>query len=87
MMTVSTECPLSFVLHHKTIASKKMYKNVLQAIDGIEIYPLISFSIFFLFFLGLIVYVVLMDKKYAKTMSSFACDEEDDNTLFEGARP
>ena len=34
-----------------------MYKNVLQAIAGIEIYPMISFAIFFLFFLGLLVYV------------------------------
>ncbi|WP_114781574.1 hypothetical protein [Botryobacter ruber] len=55
-----------------------MYKNVLQAIDGIAIYPLISFSIFFLFFLGLLLYVVLMDKKYVETMSSLACSAEDD---------
>jgi hypothetical protein len=60
-----------------------MYKNVLQAIDGIEIYPLISFTIFFVFFLGLLVYVALMDKKYVNTMSSFACsaDEEQDQTV------
>ncbi|NEM98915.1 hypothetical protein [Pontibacter burrus] len=62
-----------------------MYKNVLQAIDGIEIYPLISFGIFFLFFLGLIVYVVLMDKKYVSAMSSFACEEETEDTTFERA--
>ncbi|MHC2992422.1 hypothetical protein OB13_12795 [Pontibacter sp. HJ8] len=55
-----------------------MYKNVLQAIDGIEIYPLISFTIFFVFFLGLLVYVALMDKKYVNTMSSFACSVEDE---------
>ena len=63
-----------------------MYKNVLQAIDGIEIYPLISFSIFFVFFLGLIVYVALMDKKYAQTMSSIACDSEEEDTNFDGVR-
>ncbi|MDX5422487.1 MAG: hypothetical protein LPK14_09560 [Hymenobacteraceae bacterium] len=57
-----------------------MYKNVLQAIDGIEIYPLISFGIFFLFFLGLIVYVALMDKKHVQTMSSFACADENEDT-------
>lgn len=55
-----------------------MYKNVLQAIDGIEIYPLISFTIFFVFFLGLLVYVALMDKRYVSTMSSFACSADDD---------
>ncbi len=60
-----------------------MYKNVLQAIDGIEIYPLISFTIFFVFFLGLLVYVALMDKKYVSSMSSFACtaDEEPNQTI------
>lgn len=55
-----------------------MYKNVLQAIEGIEIYPLISFTIFFVFFLGLLVYVALMDKKYVNSMSSLACSSEED---------
>ena len=64
-----------------------MYKNVLQAIDGIEIYPLISFTIFFLFFLGLIVYVALMDKNYAQSMSSIACGDETEDTTSKGARP
>ncbi|GHA56956.1 hypothetical protein [Pontibacter akesuensis] len=64
-----------------------MYKNVLQAIEGIEIYPLISFSIFFVFFLGLIVYVVFMDKNYTQAMSCIACDnEEEDNTILENTR-
>ena len=63
-----------------------MYKNVLQAIDGIEIYPLISFSIFFVFFLGLIVYVVLMDKNYAQSMSSIACEDETEETTIDGLR-
>ena len=63
-----------------------MYKNVLQAIDGIEIYPIISFVIFFLFFLGLILYVILMDKKYVQTMSSLACTDENEDTTTEYAR-
>lgn len=63
-----------------------MYKNVLQAIDGIEIYPLISFGIFFIFFLGLIVYVALMDKKYVSAMSYVACGNENEETTSEGVR-
>ena len=63
-----------------------MYKNVLQAIDGIEIYPLISFSIFFVFFLGLIVYVALMDKNYAADMSAIACGDENEDITFEGQK-
>lgn len=63
-----------------------MYKNVLQAIEGIEIYPLISFTIFFLFFLGLLVYVALMDKKYVSNMSSFACSDDDQDETIGGNR-
>lgn len=61
-----------------------MYKNVLQAIDGIEIYPLISFGIFFLFFLGLLVYVILMDKRHVENMSRVACGNEDEDTTTGG---
>lgn len=46
-----------------------MYKNVLQGIAGIDIYPVISFIIFFAFFLGLLLYVVLSDKKHLTAMS------------------
>lgn len=46
-----------------------MYKNVLQSIAGIEIYPLISFGIFFLFFLGLLVWVVAANRQHLHTMS------------------
>jgi hypothetical protein len=46
-----------------------MYKNVLQSIAGIEIYPLISFVIFFAFFIGLTLYVIFVDKKHVSAMS------------------
>ncbi|MBD2767920.1 hypothetical protein IC235_08435 [Hymenobacter sp. BT664] len=55
-----------------------MYKQVLQSITGIEIYPLISFGIFFLFFLGLLGYVVVANRQHLHTMSQLplASDEE-----------
>ena len=55
-----------------------MYKQVLQSIAGIEIYPLISFGIFFLFFLGLLVYVVVANRQHLHTMSQLplVSDEE-----------
>ena len=74
---------MSFIL---SLKSKAMYKNVLQAIDGIEIYPLISFTIFFVFFVGLIIYVALMDKDYAQTMSSIACENDNEDTTPERTR-
>lgn len=46
-----------------------MDKKVLQSIAGVEIYPIISFVIFFLFFLGLLVYVVRANRQYLHTMS------------------
>ncbi|MCC2547802.1 hypothetical protein LJY25_15225 [Hymenobacter sp. BT175] len=46
-----------------------MHKNVLQSIAGIEIYPLISLAIFFLFFLGLLLYVVVANRQHLHAMS------------------
>lgn len=40
-----------------------MYKNVLQSIDNIAIWPVISFVIFFLFFICLLWWVFTTDKK------------------------
>lgn len=55
-----------------------MDKNVLQSIAGVEIYPIISFVIFFLFFLGLLLYVVLANRQHLHTMSEMPLlsDEE-----------
>ena len=46
-----------------------MEKNVLQSITGIAIYPLISFAIFFLFFIALLVYVLVVNRQHISTMS------------------
>ena len=46
-----------------------MEKNVLQSIAGITIYPLISFVIFFLFFIALLVYVLVVNRQHISAMS------------------
>lgn len=46
-----------------------MYKNVLQSIDNIAIWPVISFVIFFIFFICLLWWVFTVDKKLIKKMS------------------
>jgi cbb3-type cytochrome oxidase subunit 3 len=46
-----------------------MEKNVLQSISGVAIYPIISFAIFFLFFLGLAVFVLMSNRHHINTMS------------------
>ena len=45
-----------------------MFKHYFERIEGIEIYPLISLTIFFLFFLSLLVWVVRVDKSYINKM-------------------
>ncbi|CAN5800999.1 hypothetical protein BH24BAC1_BH24BAC1_41820 [soil metagenome] len=61
-----------------------MYKNILQSIAGIEIFPLISFAIFFGFFVCLLVYVVVADKKYLSQMSHLPLLSEDEGRVNDG---
>lgn len=46
------------------------FKNYLETIAGIEIYPIISLVIFFAFFVGLIIYVFKLDKSSIERMSN-----------------
>ncbi|HEU5290474.1 MAG TPA: hypothetical protein VFU05_07535 [Cyclobacteriaceae bacterium] len=54
-----------------------MYKNVLQNISDIQIWPIISFVIFFIFFLCLLWWVFSVDKKFIAKMASMPIDEQD----------
>lgn len=47
-----------------------MYKNVLQSIDNIAIWPVISFVIFFLFFICLLWWVFTTKKTFIDKMKS-----------------
>lgn len=51
-----------------------MYKNVLQSIDNIAIWPVISFVIFFLFFICLLCWVFTTDKKFIDKMKNLPID-------------
>lgn len=52
-----------------------MYKNVLQGIENIEIWPVISFLIFFIFFLCLLFWVFTADKKFIEKMKMLPMDD------------
>ena len=39
-----------------------MYKDVLRSIGNAEIFPVVAICVFIVFFIGLIIYVVKMDK-------------------------
>jgi cytochrome c oxidase cbb3-type subunit IV len=57
-----------------------MYKEVLRSITGIEIWPLISLTIFFAFFVGLLLWVWMADKKYIDQMSHLPMDDDSSST-------
>lgn len=56
----------------------KLARHYLEGIAGIEIYPIISFIIFFVFFILVTWYVLTMDKKHIEEMASLAIDGEED---------
>jgi hypothetical protein len=55
-----------------------MYKNVLQNIDNIAIWPVISFVIFFVFFLCLLWWVFTADKALIEKMKNLPVDRKPD---------
>lgn len=52
-----------------------MYKEVLQSIDHVAVWPLISFVIFFSFFIGLVWWAASADRKYISEMQRMPLDE------------
>lgn len=52
-----------------------MHKNALQHIDHVAIWPVISFVIFFLFFLVLLWWVFSADKSFIKNMAHMPMED------------
>lgn len=57
-----------------------MFKHYFERIQGIEIYPIISLLIFFIFFILLFIWVIRADKKYIETMRALPLDHSPSNT-------
>lgn len=53
-----------------------MYKDILNQIDHVAIWPIISFVIFFLFFLGLLWWVFAVDKLFIEKMGKLPLEDE-----------
>lgn len=49
----------------------------METIAGIEIYPLVSFVIFFSFFIGLFAYVMLMRKTHIQELENLPLTDND----------
>ena len=52
-----------------------MYKEILQSIDNIQVWPVISFVIFFLFFLILLGWAITVDKVFIRQMSEMPLED------------
>ncbi len=52
-----------------------MFKHYFEQIHNIEIWPIISLTIFFIFFLCLILYIVTIDKKYITEVSELPLED------------
>jgi len=60
-----------------TKTNSDMYKNVLQAIDNIAIWPVVSFVIFFVFFIVLLWWVFSVDKGFINKMKLLPLDKDE----------
>ncbi len=56
-----------------------MHKEILRSIENIEIYPIISLLIFVLFFLGMFIWVIKVDKGYVDHMRGMPFSDEPKN--------
>jgi hypothetical protein len=56
-----------------------MYKQILASIHNVDILPVISLVIFFIFFVGILIKVALIDKKFVKKMEDMPLDDGTDN--------
>lgn len=59
----------------------KFIKGHMESIDGIEIYPIISLLIFFIFFVVLFLWVFTAKKNYIETVSKIPLDNSNDPEL------
>ena len=59
----------------------KYIKNHMESITGIEIYPLISLLIFFIFFVVLFWWVFTAKKDYINAVSNIPLDNQNENLL------
>ncbi|HKJ41624.1 MAG TPA: hypothetical protein VKA27_05985 [Sunxiuqinia sp.] len=57
-----------------------MYKEYLQTIDGVHVYAIVGFAIFFLFFIAVTIHTFKMDKQRVNQISQLPLDEGTEST-------
>lgn len=58
-----------------------MIRDVLQSLEGIELYPIISLIIFVIFFAVLIIWILKVDKNYINKMKNIPLEKEDETEI------
>jgi cytochrome c oxidase cbb3-type subunit 4 len=58
-----------------------MIKDLLQSVEGITIYPIISLIVFVLFFALIIIWMFRVDKNYIKKMENLPLEKEGDTNF------
>lgn len=58
----------------------KFIKGPMEAIENVEIFPIISFLIFFSFFIGILIRVIRQDKKTIQEISSIPLENDEPST-------
>ena len=56
-----------------------MFQYLFDSIAGVEIFPIISLILFFLVFIGIVVWAIRADKKYLKKMEELPLDMSNNN--------
>ncbi|AXT51080.1 hypothetical protein SAMN04487910_1646 [Aquimarina amphilecti] len=59
----------------------KFIKGHMESIEGVEIYPIISLLIFFIFFTALFWWVISAKKEHIKEVSEIPFESENENEL------
>lgn len=81
-MAVGNEhCQLPAV-NYKRNTMLKYIKNYAASIKDVDVYPLISLSIFVLFFIAVLYYVKKMDKAKVTEMQNLPLDPDDETNPF-----
>ncbi len=58
----------------------KIVMNTLSQINGVEIYPIISLIIFFIFFVVMAYFVFNLDKGYISDMKNMPLEEDENDS-------
>lgn len=54
-----------------------MFKHIFETIAGIEIFPIVALLIFIMFFAGVVIWVLRMDRDTVKRLKKMPLDSSD----------